>query len=212
MGSNLRTSKTTVRKWDSAAISLCLDQMTGKGSLPAPLMAPIYDEERGALQAAVHAAPEEDVKGTVSMGATKRINESVAKLRDKFIKNTSRFDGGYDDALQYPATVAYLSRMLNDPGMRRFLQEFKNNEERTVGDLIAFMDSYNLRFVPATTERQLEIYARRVPILTAVRDSVKTAQDLPPPPDRTGEGLKAAAREAFKPMNWENLETHARDQ
>ena len=31
-------------EWDSEAISICLDQMTGKGSLPDALMAPKYVE------------------------------------------------------------------------------------------------------------------------------------------------------------------------
>lgn len=199
-------------EWNSEAISLCLDQMTGKGSLPAPLMAPAYEQEREALRAAVHAAVEEDARGTVSMEAVKRINEAVSRFRTTFTKNTSRFDRGYDDALTYLTTMATLSRLLNDPSMKRFLEELKSNEKRTVGDLIAFMDSYNLRFGPATTDRQLEIYTRLVPILTEIRDSVKTAQTVPPPSDRTGEGLKEAAREAFKSMSWENLQAHARDQ
>jgi hypothetical protein len=88
-------------EWDSEAISLCLDQMTGKSSLPATLMASAYEQERDALQAAVHAALEEDAKGTVSMETIKRINDAVSKLRSTFIKNTSRFDGGYDDTLTY---------------------------------------------------------------------------------------------------------------
>jgi hypothetical protein len=109
-------------------------------------------------------------------------------------------------------TVATLSRLLNDPSMGRFLEELKSGEERTVGELIAFMDSYNLRFGRVTTDRQLEIYTRLVPILTEVRDSIKTARVMPSPPDRTGEGLKEAAKEAFKSMKWENLEAHAGDQ
>jgi hypothetical protein len=108
--------------------------------------------------------------------------------------------------------MATLSRLLNDPSMRRFLEELKSNEERTVGELIAFMDAYNLRFGRATTNRQLEIYTRLVPILTEIRDSVKTVRVIPSPPDRTGEGLKEAAKEAFKSMKWEHLEAHARDQ
>ncbi len=199
-------------EWDSEAISLCLDQMTGKGSLPAPLMAPAYEQEREALRAAVHAAVEEDARGTVSMETVKRINEAVSRFRTTFTKNTSRFDRGYDDALTYLTTMATLSRLLNDPSMRRFLEELKSNQERTVGDLIAFMDSYNLRFGPATSNRQLEIYTRLVPILTEIRDSFKGVQSTPSPPDRTGEGLQQAAKEAFKSMKWEDLESHAREQ
>jgi hypothetical protein len=213
---NTRIGMNAIREipfdWNSEAITLCLDQMTGRDSLPAPLMAPMYAAERDALHAAVQTALDEDAKGTVSMQTTKRINEAVAAFRAKFIKNTANIELGYDDALTYFTTMASLSRLLNDPSMKKFLEKLDNNEERTVGDLIAFMDAYNLRFGPATSDRQLEIYTRLVPILTDIRDSVRTANFAPSPPDRTGEGLRAAAKEAFKPMKWEHLEAHARDQ
>ena len=102
--------------------------------------------------------------------------------------------------------------MLNDPSMKMFLEKLENNEERTVGNLVAFMNSYNLRFGPATSDRQIQIYTMLVPILTAIRDQVKTVEYTPSAPDRTGEGLKAAAKEAFKPMKWDQLEAHAREQ
>jgi hypothetical protein len=209
---SMRTIREIPFEWDSEAISLCLDQMTGKRSLPASLMVPAYDQEREALQAAVHTALDEDAKGTVSMETVKRINDAVSKLRRAFTKNTSRLARGYDDALTYLATVATLSRLLNDPSMKRFLAELKGKDERTVGELIAFMDSYNLRFGPATTSRQLEIYKELVPILTEIRDSMRTARDITSPPDPTGEGLKEAALEAFNSMKWEDLEAHAREQ
>jgi hypothetical protein len=198
-------------EWDSEAISLCLDQMTGKNALPAPLMAPTYSDERDALHAAVHTALEEDSKGAVSMESTKRIHDAVAKFRAKFMQNTSNFELGYNDALTYFTTMASLSRLLNDPSMKRFLERLGNNENRTVGDLVAFMDAYNLRFGQATTDRQIELYERLVQELTAIRDSVRTAEFRPSRPDRTGEGLHAAAKEAFKRMKWEDLEAHARD-
>ena len=31
-------------------------------------------------------------------------------------------------------------------------------------------------------------------------------------PDKSGEGLKAAAKQVFKPMTWDQLKAHARDQ
>ena len=92
--------------------------MTGKDSLPAPLMAPMYADERNALHAAVEPALEEDAKGTVSMATVKRINEAVAKFRAKFMKNAADFEPGYDDALNYFTTMASLSRLLNDPSMK----------------------------------------------------------------------------------------------
>jgi len=54
--------------------------------------------------------------------------------------------------------------------------------------------------------------SRLVPILTAIRDDLRTERVTPSTPDRTGEGLKSAAKQAFKSMSWDQLEAHARDQ
>jgi hypothetical protein len=199
-------------EWDSEAITLCLDQMTGSDSMPAPLMAPAYAEEREALQASIKQALEEDAKGTVSMQTIKAMNKAISTFRAKFTKNAGFFVVGYDDALNYFTTMASLSRLLNDPSMKKFLEQLNNDEERTVGNMIAFMEAYNLRFGRASSDRQLQVYRMLLPILTAIRDQVKTVEYVPTAPDRTGEGLKKAAKDAFKPMPWDQLEAHARDQ
>ncbi len=62
--------------------------------------------------------------------------------------------------------------MLHDPSMKKFLAMLEDGQERTVGDLIAFMNAYNLRFGPAKSDRQIEIYTRLVPILAKIRDDV----------------------------------------
>jgi hypothetical protein len=209
---SMRAIKAIPFDQDSEAISLCLDEMTNTSELPALLLAPQFAEERDTLHNAVHAALEEDTKGPVSKEAAKRIDDAVAGFRAKFIKQASRLEAGYNDALSYFNTTASLSRMLRDSGMRSFLEKLENNQERTIGDLIAFMDAYNLRFGRATTERQLDIYNRLVPALTATRDSVKAGNYRPSPPDRSGAGLRAAAKDAFAPMTWENLEAHAHGQ
>ena len=70
------------------------------------------------------------------------------------------------ESLDYLTTLASLNRMLHDPSMKKFLAQLEEGKERTVGDLIAFMNAYNLRFGPAKSDRQVEIYTRLVPILT----------------------------------------------
>ena len=199
-------------EWDSEAVTFCLDEMTGEGAIPTPLMAPTYAEERHALHAAIQSALEEDRKGTVSMATVRRINEVIARFRSKFMKNSMETDLGHEDALTYFTTMASLSRLLHDPSTKDFLAKLGDDQETNVGDLLGFMNSHNLRFGPATTERQIELYARLVPNLTAIRDQVKTEEYAPTPPARNGEGLKAAAKNVFKPMPWDQLEAHARHQ
>jgi hypothetical protein len=199
--------------WNSEAITACIDEFTGRGpAMPAILMDAKYAEERNALRAAVEPALEEDAKGTVSLESRKRIHEAIARLRAKFVKNEPDYEPGYREAMDYLTTLAALNRMLNDPSMKHLLAELEEGKERTVGDLITFMNSYNLRFGRATSDRQIEIYERLVPILTGVRDELNP-QPLPPRSlDKSGEGLRAAARSAFGGMNWGDIEAHARDQ
>ncbi len=195
-------------EWDTEAISICLDQLTGKESLPAVLMQPTFLEERNALHAAVQPAIAEDAKGDVSAATRKHIGEAVASFRAKFLKATPDFDPGYEDGLAYFTTMASLSRLLHDPSMKAFLEQLEENKERTVGDLVAFMNAYNLRFGPATSDRQVEIYSRLAPALATIRDQAIADRAAPSAPDRTGEGLKAAAKHVFKGMSWNELEAH----
>jgi hypothetical protein len=106
--------------------------------------------------------------------------------------------------------MACLTRLLNDPGMKAFLEKLDERKEATVGQLVGFMNSHNLRFGLTTSDRQVEIYARLVLMLTAIRDEAKDATIAPPAPDRTGEGLRSAAKQAFTSMTWEEFDAHSR--
>jgi hypothetical protein len=185
-----------------------MDQLTATGELPGPLADPKYADERNVLHSSVQRALEEDASGSVSPATVKRINDAVASYRSKFLKTSSDFQEGYQDALDYFTTMASLSRLLNDPSMKAFLTKLDDGEERTVGDLVAFMNAHNLRFGAATSERQIEIYTRLVPALKSIRDEALTEKATPSAPDRTGAGLKSAAKQAFKGMRWAELEAH----
>ena len=74
------------------------------------------------------------------------------------------------------------------------------------------MNSYNLRFGPAKSDRQIEIYTRLVPVLTKIRDAANSEPGSPATLDRSGAGLRSAAKETFKGMKWDQLDAHARDQ
>ena len=149
-------------------------------------MLPRYVDERNALHSAIEPALEEDAKGSVSMATRTRIADAVSNFRSKFMQNSSDFEPGYQDALDYFTTMASLTRLLNDPSMKAFLAKLDDGEERTVGDLVAFMHVHNFRFGAATSDRQIEIYTWLVPALTAIRDQTRTEGVTPTTPDRTG--------------------------
>ncbi|MHB1561238.1 MAG: hypothetical protein ACYC61_27650 [Isosphaeraceae bacterium] len=197
-------------EWNSEALTACIDQMTATGSaIPTLLMDDRYVDERNALRAAVEPALKEDARGNVSLETRHKIHEAVANLRAKFIKNTGEFDPGYKEAINYLHTLASLNRMLNDPSMQKFLGELDDGKERTVGDLITFMNAYNLRFGRATSDHQLEIYRRLVALLSAIRDELNPSRTPPTSLDKSGQGLQSAAKDVFRGMNWNDIEAHA---
>ena len=103
------------------------------------------------------------------------------------MNNAADFEPGYQDALDYFTTLASLTRLLNDPSMKTFLAKLDDGKERTVGDLVAFMNVHNLRFGPATSDRQVEVYTRPAP--TSYGDSrTRPAPRQSPRPSWTGPG------------------------
>lgn len=200
-------------EWDTEAITVCLNELLAKDSLPPNLMDASYAPERDALHQAVEAAIKEDAKGNVSPKTRAQLNTAIENFRAKFVKNTADFDPGYSDSVTYFTTLASLSRLLNDPSMKKILTDIKEGKERTVGELIAFMQSYNLRFGPATSDRQMQLYANLAPTLARIADAAG-GPPAPPAPgitDKSGEGLRSAAKNVFKNMRWEQLQAHARD-
>jgi hypothetical protein len=200
-------------EWDSEAITACIDQLTGAGSaIPSILMDAKYAKERDALRAAVEPALKEDARGSVSLESRRRIHDAVAALRDKFLKNEADYEPGYKEAQAYLTTLAALNRLLNDPSMKKLLEELEEGKERTVGDLITFMNAYNLRFGPVSAYRQQVTYERLVLLFIAIRDELDPKRERPGSLDKSGEGLRAAAKSAFGGMNWRDIEAHSRDQ
>jgi len=197
--------------WDTEAITICIDQMTGQGGLPASLTDARFLDERNALREAVEATIKEDAKGNVSPATKKRLLKAIEAFRARFVKTVPDFDTSYPDAEQYFITLGSLTRLLHDQSMQKILAELGTTKEVPVGELIAFMHSYNLRFAPTTTDRQVEIYRGLAQLLTQVLNDVSVAPaPAPPTPDPDGKGLQSAAKAAFKGMGWKHLDAQGR--
>jgi hypothetical protein len=205
-------------QWNTEAITICLDQLTARDALPEPLGSDAFRTERTEVAQAVAAALQEDARGDVSPSTTKRLASAIAAFRARFVDRVQASDPDYDDGAAYFSTMASLSRLLNDPSMKQVLAELESERETTVGRLIAFMHAFNLRFGPATTARQLEIYRTLVTLLQQVASDLRdspppqpTATPASPAPGLDGKGLQGAARDAFGKMSWPQIEAHSRE-
>ena len=68
--------------------------------------------------------------------------------------------------------MAGLVRMLEKPDTREALDQLRMVKTSSLGNLIAFMHVYNLRFGAATTPHQRVIYDQLYPLLDEVRDRI----------------------------------------
>lgn len=188
--------------------TVCLDQITGRDRWPAPLDGPTFDADRQAVTAAVDAAMDADRKGDVPAETLKTLRDRVAALRAKFEKEADSSNPNYADGEAFLKSLAGLAGMLETPNLKQFLDQLNAIERpTTIGDLIAFMNAFNLKFGPAQTDRQRLIYRQLAPILEQLAQDI--GKNLPPPPNDTAD-LSESARQVFRNFSWQDLDAHAR--
>jgi hypothetical protein len=181
-GSSLRLANATVSpqaireipfRDETDAITLSLDEMTDPKNWPLPLRADTFTPEREAYQKAVDEALEEDKDGSLKPETIARVRNAVAALYRKVgetIPKTQQPE--YSLSMNYLKGLAGLSRMLEKPNVEAILGELEKVQSTTVGNLVAFMHSYNLRFAPATTPKQRAIYRDLMPSMVESRDKI----------------------------------------
>jgi len=77
------------------------------------------------------------------------------------------------EADNYLKALYGLTKMLATPSVDQYLTELKKGDTTTLGHLIAFMHSFNLRFGAAKTPVQEQTYDQLYPLLVATRDQGK---------------------------------------
>ena len=156
------------------AITISLDKLTDANSWPAPLLAPAFTPAREAYQKAVDDALAEDEKGgSIKPETVARVREAVARLSanvDETIPKTRQPD--HLQAMNYVKGLAGLSRMLEKPNVEGVLADLEKMKDTSFGHLLAFMHSYNLRFGPATTPKEVAVYRDLYPTMLAQRDKI----------------------------------------
>jgi hypothetical protein len=208
-------------------MTVCLDRMTMDGQWPLALQDETFRPEREGLRKAISAALEEDKEGNLDPETIRAVQAAIDKLRLKFNKLVPQDRPEYLPALQVINAMNGLTKMLYSPQMEKVLEELEDYQGTTLGDLLGFMQAFNLRFSPANSYRQRQIYARLYPMLaeqansstlgsavgdvstvatTAVKDVEKVGGEAVGTVERAGgdaiDGLKSAAVDLFKDIKW----------
>lgn len=172
---------------------ICIDRL--KNDIPDLLMSNELKTEREAFVAAVKKAVAE-IKAGNEVSA-----QDVEQVRSTGRALYSKVETGLPDAtaaerseaITYLRNLKAFLKMLKTPEFQFALKDLDNYKSTTVGHLLAFMHSFNLRFGPAKTQEEVAVYRNLYPVLRGARDKIYASQGQgpaasspPPPPPSPG--------------------------
>ena len=196
----------------SEGITICLDQMTMNDQWPLALRVDEFRPERDGLRKAVQAALDQDKDGDLEPATIEAVQAAIDRLRLKFSALVPPTRPDYVAAHDTIKALAGLTKILYSPKVEEILAELEDYQGTTLGDLLTFMQSFNLRFAPANSFRQRRIYLKLYPLLAEQANGQSTASALAQTTQAAEDagssavnGLKSAAVDLFKHMDWKHL-------
>jgi hypothetical protein len=158
-------------EYASEGMTVCLDRMTMDGQWPLALRDEAFRPEREGLRKAISAALDEDKEGNLDPETIQAVHTAIDKLRAKFNKLVPQDRPDYLPARDTINAMNGLTKMLYSPQMEKVLAELEDYQGTTLGDLLGLMQAFNLRFAPANSFRQRQIYSRLYPMLAEQANS-----------------------------------------
>ena len=117
------------------------------------------------MRKAVQVALEQDKDGDLEPATIEAVQAAIDRLRLKFERLVPPTSPDYIAAHDTIKAMAGLTKMLYSPKVEEILAELEDYQGTTLGDLLTFMQAFNLRFAPANSFRQRRIYLKLYPML-----------------------------------------------
>jgi hypothetical protein len=210
-GAKLPLPGTVIREipfnYAQAALTLSVDNLTKDG--PPPLLkGPEFDADRAALRAvAQKIRTQADSEQPVDPNLIDQAQAMIKAIDAKIVANAGgkykKFSPPYDAARNYLKGLYGLLSMLETPAINVLLAGVEKRPDTTMGDLLSFMQSFNLRFGQAKTPEQRAIYAQIFPALDGIRDEINASGIAPTDPGRPSGTVPA---DFFSGMDYGHLD------
>ena len=156
----------------SEAVTIILSQVKEAKKWPAALEGDRFVDDRKVFEEIADKARKEDEEGEIAPDTLKKAHDLVNSLQAKLAAQPLDSVKANQEASRFVKTLAGLVRMMEKPDIKETIDQLRMVKKTTLGNLIAFMHIYNLRFGAATTPHQRYIYEQLYPLLDDVRDRI----------------------------------------
>jgi len=163
-----------------AAITASVDDLSKRGA-PQVLREPPFDKDRAELRAiADELRGQNEENGEYDKATLEKAQKKVLAILEKVDATLPRNSREWNESRKFLKAVYGLLRMLETPAIDVLLAGVENRPETNLGELLAFMESFNLRFGAARTPEQRAAYNTLYPMLKTLRDEALPGATPPP--------------------------------
>ena len=164
-------------------ILISLDDLSARGVPDVLATDPAFEADRQAIRALVAKGKKEAQSANqVSLETLRSFRAAVKAAAGQGRRPFAQGTRQRDEADNFLKALYGLSKMLERPAVEQFLKGLNRYPTTTLGHLITFMHSFNLRFGVAKTPEQEAAYDQIYPLLVALRDQAQAPG--PEPGDR----------------------------
>lgn len=156
----------------SGGIVLSLDRLTTEDNWPDLLETDTFAKQRDQFRKAVQDALKADQSGKLSGDHVGAVRDAIVALRKKLDQTSKPDDPEAIKAQNFLKGLAGMTQLLQKPKFEEILAALESYPGTTVRDLVGFMEQFNLRFAPAETDRQKQIYGDLYSVLDPQRDEI----------------------------------------
>jgi hypothetical protein len=154
-------------------VTFSLSQLKASTQWPAVLLDPRFAPEKDEFEALVEEVRKDSTDdGQVTPQTLSKVRSFTRRLKEKLTAMPLEDNAENQEALKFVKTITALTRLLEKPDIEQVLEELRKIDKTSLSNLLAFMHTFNLRFGPATTPRQREVYSELYPILDQARDRI----------------------------------------
>lgn len=187
----------------SEAITITLSQFKNAAKWPAALRGERFAEDQRNFGRLIESARQQDETGDVSPETLDQLHDVLNRIKEE-LKTMPLADRDQRDANNFVKGMRALLRMVEMPDVKAVLDELRHMKSTTIGNLLAFMHTFNLRFAPAETPRQRTIYDKLYLAIDQTRDRI--LDEVKPAPSTKPKTDDVQVQDFFSAMDPNHLQ------